>query len=416
MSLHKTKLAFASIICILIAFTVFAQDGVQNLAVVVNGLEDSDRSIHPSLSIVDLDAPDTKDAVANEIIRIGNAPNDVQIQGDLGYVVNTYSDNVQVIDLRRRVSLTEIATGNNTLPEKIAFVDESRAYVTCNGTDEVKVVDLNQRRVIKTISVGSRPWGVTVLNGKAYVANSAAVTDWTTFQTHYGDSSVTVIDTLTDTVLQTIPMPINATSILTDGESKVLVLSTGNYRDTLGTLVIINANRDEVEKRVKLGLTPGPTPVINSQKQVFIGSFGGMLVYELMSGKFIHDRNNLLKEFGRGFGMAIDPDDNVYIAAPDWSGGGGDELRVMGPDYSLLKSYRVGKGASFVAIGQLRPSTVALADINNDGVVNIFDLVLVANHFGEEGDAVIGDLNSDGIVNILDLVLVSNHFGAQIIP
>ena len=416
MNLHKTKLAFASIICILIAFTVFAQDGVQNLAIVVNGLEDSKRSIHPSLSIVDLDAPDTKNAVENEIIRIGNAPNDVQIQGDLGYVVNTYSDNVQVIALRRRISLTEIATGDGTLPEKIAFVDESKAYVTCNGTDEVKVVDLNQRRVVKTIPVGSKPWGVTVLNGKAYVTNSAAVTDWTTFQTNYGDSSVTVIDTLTDTVLQTIPMPTNATNILTDGESRVLVQSTGDFGATLGTLVIIDANSDEVEKRVKLRLTPGPTPVINSQKQVFIGSFGGMLVYDLISGKFIHDRNDLLKEFGGGAGMAIDSDDNVYITVPDWSGGGQDDLRVMGPDYSLLKSYRVGTGASFVAIGQLGLSRVAVADVNNDGVVNIFDLVLVAGHFGEEGAAVIGDLNSDGIVNILDLAFISAHFGEQVIP
>ena len=411
MNLHKTKLTFVSIICILVAFTVFAQDGVQNLAIVANGLE------YPgSLSIVDLDAPDIKNAVANEIIQTGNTPNDVQIQGEFGYVVNTYSDNVQVINLRRRISLTEIATGDGSLPEKIAFADGTKAYVTCNGTDEVKVVDLNQRRVIKAIPVGSKPWGVTVLNGKAYVANSAAVTDWTTFQTNYGDSSVTVIDTLTDTVLQTIPMPINATDILTDGESKVLVLSTGDFSATLGTLVIIDANSDEVEKRVELRLTPGPTPVMNSQKRVFIGSRGGMLVYELISGKFIHDQNNLLQEFGGGLGMAIDPDDKVYITVPDWTGGGQDDLRVMAPDYSLLKSYRVGKGASFVAIGQLGASMVAQADVNNDGVVDIFDLVLVAGHFGEEGDAVIGDLNSDGIVNILDLVLISTHFGEQVIP
>ena len=46
-------------------------------------------------------------------------------------------------------------------------------------------------------------------------------------------------------------------------------------------------------------------------------------------------------------------------------------------------------------------------DINNDGVVNILDLVIVANALGESKP----DLNGDGIVNILDLVLVSNNFG-----
>ena len=46
------------------------------------------------------------------------------------------------------------------------------------------------------------------------------------------------------------------------------------------------------------------------------------------------------------------------------------------------------------------------ADVNEDGVVNILDLVLVANAFGEEAP----DLNGDGIVNILDLVIVANAF------
>ncbi len=43
-------------------------------------------------------------------------------------------------------------------------------------------------------------------------------------------------------------------------------------------------------------------------------------------------------------------------------------------------------------------------DVNADGVVNILDLVLVANALGELSP----DLNGDGVVNVLDLVLVSN--------
>ena len=49
---------------------------------------------------------------------------------------------------------------------------------------------------------------------------------------------------------------------------------------------------------------------------------------------------------------------------------------------------------------------VAVADVNGDGTVNILDLVLVANGFGEEAP----DLNNDGTVNILDLVIVANSF------
>ena len=50
-------------------------------------------------------------------------------------------------------------------------------------------------------------------------------------------------------------------------------------------------------------------------------------------------------------------------------------------------------------------------DVNDDGTVNIQDLVLVANELGESGEDLKGDLNGDGTVNIQDLVIVASHFG-----
>ena len=51
-------------------------------------------------------------------------------------------------------------------------------------------------------------------------------------------------------------------------------------------------------------------------------------------------------------------------------------------------------------------------DVNNDGVVDIRDLVRVSNRFGESGGTAIPeDVNNDGVVDIRDLVRVANHFG-----
>ena len=49
-------------------------------------------------------------------------------------------------------------------------------------------------------------------------------------------------------------------------------------------------------------------------------------------------------------------------------------------------------------------------DINDDGVVNIIDLTLVASNFGKTGEN-IADINGDGVVNIIDLTLVAAAFG-----
>jgi hypothetical protein len=56
-------------------------------------------------------------------------------------------------------------------------------------------------------------------------------------------------------------------------------------------------------------------------------------------------------------------------------------------------------------------------DTNQDGVVNVFDLVLIGQHFGESPPTdPRADVNQDGVINIFDFVLVGQHFGETSIP
>ena len=51
-------------------------------------------------------------------------------------------------------------------------------------------------------------------------------------------------------------------------------------------------------------------------------------------------------------------------------------------------------------------------DVNQDGLVNVLDLILVAQHLGSDASVnPQSDLNDDGIINILDLIVVAQYFG-----
>lgn len=53
--------------------------------------------------------------------------------------------------------------------------------------------------------------------------------------------------------------------------------------------------------------------------------------------------------------------------------------------------------------------SLTAGDLNQDGSVNLFDLVLISNLFGNQDvESLRSDLNADGAVNLFDLVLVGN--------
>ncbi len=77
------------------------------------------------------------------------------------------------------------------------------------------------------------------------------------------------------------------------------------------------------------------------------------------------------------------------------------------PDGSMLATGSRDGAVLLWELTPFSPETERItADINDDGTVNIQDLVIVANAFGKAEP----DLNGDGVVNIQDLVIVANAF------
>ena len=105
-----------------------------------------------------------------------------------------------------------------------------------------------------------------------------------------------------------------------------------------------------------------------------------------------------------------DPDETVNIATQPENA----ELVAH-----LSEQLHAGWRAALPDIHQQVPALQTLPwDINDDGVVDIRDLVLISNSFGAETPTAHPktDVNKDGNVNILDLLLVAAHFGESSIP
>ena len=75
-------------------------------------------------------------------------------------------------------------------------------------------------------------------------------------------------------------------------------------------------------------------------------------------------------------------------------------VRTLG----FLKNVRMGQ--SWEQTWNIDVGMDVVGDVNGDGVMNIQDLVIVANAFGKAEP----DVNGDGVVNIQDLVIVANAF------
>ena len=93
---------------------------------------------------------------------------------------------------------------------------------------------------------------------------------------------------------------------------------------------------------------------------------------------------------------------------------------TLGPNLGTNTGQVTGTGfevpVTFHAVSDTEAPPIT-ADVNNDGSVNVLDLIVVASELGNTGINPVVDVNRDGVASILDLILVAGMFdGAAAAP
>jgi YVTN family beta-propeller protein len=217
--------------------------------------EGSFLSNNASISWIDADG-----AVTNDLfhlvngVELGDVLTALLIEDGLLYAVLNNSQKIEVIDLAS-FSRTEVITDASLdYPRSILSVDSEKAYIT-NGSlnGNVLVLDKSTNSIQSQISVGNGPEGMVKNSNHVFVANSGG---WGT------DNTISIIDLLSDEVVETVSVGDRPSSVVVDSEGDVWVLCSGEtqYDDdwnvvghTLPGLYEIDVDDFSIKSTVEIG-------------------------------------------------------------------------------------------------------------------------------------------------------------------
>ena len=262
------------------------------------------------------------------------------------------------------------------------------------------------------------------LTGHTGAVNSVAYSpDGTTLATVSRDGTVRLWDAVSGTHKATLTghaTAVNSVAYSPDGTTLATVSRDGTVR--LWELP---------DTRVRITPSPVESPAIGGQLIVNVNIVNGESVggYQVTVGfnttalRYLESDNGDYLPAGAFFVPPVVDENRVTLGAASLVGVSNGEgtlaaltFEVLDIKASILNLYDViltdGDGERLLnfALDGLVVESPLREDVNQDGVVNIQDLVWVASRFGQSVEGKI-DVNADGVVNVVDLVKVAGAIG-----
>ena len=301
---------------------------------VVNGMSET-------LSKVDLSTGE----VTVNAITLGSAPNDIVISDGLAYVVNSLSNNVQIIDLtsEQTIGTIEILDGIN--PYYVAMDGQDRAFASNWMTGNVSVLDLGSEVESDTITLGGVPQGLCVTDDRLFVTDVNF--DMVNFT--YGPGHLFAYSLATLDFIDSVEVGINPQIVQLGPDGKLHVVCTGVIGTDAGQIDIVDPTTLTIEESILIGGSPGSL-AINSSGIAYLGSVawvgqGAVLAYDAATYEILHNSQDPIVLPSSAMDLVCADNDHIFAVCYNT-----DEMVELDENNDIVKTYIVGDGPLALAI------------------------------------------------------------------
>ncbi|MBS1518710.1 MAG: YncE family protein [Bacteroidetes bacterium] len=219
-------------------------------------------------------------------------------------------------------------------------ISYNKIYLTNGPTNSVTVIDKNTMNLVATVNVGLYPQEILSIGNRVFVCNTNVFNGGT-------DSTVSVIDAVTDNVINNIVVSKNPSSLAVSADGNLLVGCPGDsskaviYKIDPVALIIINSYNNLKYGFSRDIVTTGDNEIIYIAGDIY--SEQNIVRYSLSSRTSI---SLIPAPAGAlNYGLGYDSEDSriyVCVAASDFTSNG--KFRIYGSTGTLLKEFTITGG------------------------------------------------------------------------
>ena len=253
-------------------------------------------------------------------LPLGDVVQSISLFDNRAFIAVNNSQKMEVVSLQ---NFKRLATINGLSSPRYFVGNGNKGYISDWISNKVYVLNLNSYQIIDTIPTGSGPEEMAIVNNKLFVCNSGGFGD---------DSTITVVDINSNSVITNITTPLNPSSIKLDKDGNIWALCKGSLGsdftptpdDAAGALIQINPSNNVIEQQFTFAYNSHPVKMqINKTKDELYfldGEYGYAGEIKKLS-IYTATQSPATIVSSSFYGLGIDPTTNeIYAGRGDFSG------------------------------------------------------------------------------------------------